>query len=298
MSRRIRLIVVLSVSLAMLAAPALATTPLKVRDVAGIKEWGGSSIDGWSAWEANTKSHPHVFKVSVLPDGGSVQRVPLSGTTRMGDLIPTGSRTGQVVFQATDLHEGDVRFYDPVADTVLRAPKGINTDQHEEFPRADGDYLIFDRYGSSGRDTVLYRFSTKSRTVIGHGMIAGQLSGDYVAVWSCTTTTCDVRRYRISTKRFIKVPGAASGRANYWPAVMPDGTIYYVQGSSSRCGRSTKILRFSKGNVTTVARVPDGTELAAMEARTVGGIDQLLVTEVTCGSGGAIKDTGIYSVAI
>ena len=116
--------------------------------------------------------------------------------------------------------------------------------------------------------------------------------------WKCSASTCDVWRYRISATRFTTVTAAASGRANYWPAVMPDGTVYYVQGSFDRCGRNTEVLRFHAGTVTTVATVPNGTELAAMEARTVNGIDQLLVTEITCGSGGAIRDTGIYSVAI
>jgi hypothetical protein len=130
-------------------------------------------------------------------------------------------------------------------------------------------------------------------------MRAGQVNGDYVAVWSCTKTTCDVRRYRISAARFIKVPRAPSGRANYWPAVMGDGTVYYVRGSFRRCGRGTKILSFSHAaGVSTVTKIPDGTDLAAMEARTVGGVDQLLLTEITCGSGGAITDTGIYRVPI
>jgi hypothetical protein len=299
MHRRAHIAVVLVPALAVIALPALAAAPVKVRDAARVREWGGSEIDGWSAWEANTRAHPGVFKVSVQPDGGSVERFPLAGTTRVGGLIATGPRTGQVVFQASDLRKGDLRFYDPVGDAVHRAPKGINTAAREEFPEADGDYLAFDRTSSRGWNTILYRFSTKSSSVIGHRMRAGQVNGDYVAMWSCTTTTCDVRRYRISTARFIKVPRAPSGMANYWPAVMADGTLYYVRGSFRRCGRGTKILSFSHGaGVSTVAKIPDGTDLAAMEARTVGGVDQLLVTEITCGSGGAITDTGIYSVAI
>lgn len=287
-----------ALAILVLAGSALAATPVKVRDAAAVKEWGGSAIDGWFAWEANTKAHPRVFKVYVQPDGAAVQRVKLAGTTRSPSLIASGPRAGRVVFQALDLHKGDIRFYDPVADEVLRAPRTINTSTHEEFPEADGDYLTFDRYGSSGWDTIVYRFSTKTSTVIGHRMIAGQLNGDYAVYWQCSSSTCDVKRYRISAKRFTTMPAAASGRANYWPAVMPDGTVYYVQGSFKRCGRNTKILRFHAGTVTTVATVADGTELAAMEARTVNGVDQLLVTELTCGSGGSIRDSGIYSVAI
>jgi hypothetical protein len=298
MKRWARRVAVAGLTVAMMAGAALAATPVTVRDVAGIKEWGGSAIDGWSAWEANTKAHPRVFKVYVQPDGGSTQRVPFAGTTRSPTVIQSGPRTGQVVFQATDVHNGDIRFYDPVGNDVLRAPKGINTSKHEEFPEVDGDHLAYDRYGSSGWDTILYRFSTKASTVIGHRMIAGQLNGDYVGLWSCTKSTCDVRRYRISEKRFTTMPAAASGRANYWPAVMANGTMYYVQGSYRTCGRNTKILSFHAGTVTTVLKVPDGTDLAAMEARTVGGIDQLLFTEVTCTSSGSIRDTGIYSVGI
>jgi hypothetical protein len=299
MHRWVRVAMVPLLALGLIALPALAASPIKVRDAARIKEWGGSAIDGWSAWEANTEAHPAVFKVSVRPDGGSVQRIPMSGTTRVGDLITSGPRAGQIVFQASDLRKGDIRFYDPVGDTVHRAPKGINTNAREEFPEAEGDYLVFDRTARAGWKTILYRFGTKTSTIIGRRMRAGQLNGDYAALWSCTKTTCDVRRYRISTARFIKVPGAPPGTANYWPAVMGDGTLYYVRGSFSRCGRGTKILSFSHATgVTTIAKLPNGTDLAAMEARTVGGVDQLLVTEITCGPSGSITDTGIYAVAI
>jgi len=287
-----------ALAIVVLAGTVLAATPVKVRDADRVKEWGGSAIDGWFAWEANTRAHPAVFKVYAKPDGGAAQRVPFAGPTRSPSLIASGRRAGQVVFQALGLHAGDIRFYDPVADAVLRAPKTINTSATEEFPEVDGGSLTFDRHGSSGWDTIVYRFNTKTSTVIGHRMIAGQINGDYAVYWKCSASTCDVMRYRLSTQRLTTLAPAAAGRANYWPAVMPDGTVYYVQGSFNRCGRNTKILRLSAGAMTTVATVPDGTELAAMEARTVNGIDQLLVTEVTCGSGGTIRDTGIYSIAI
>jgi hypothetical protein len=240
----------------MVAGSAHAASPVKVRDVAGIKEWGGSAIDGWFAWQANTKAHPHIYKVYVQPDGGAVQQLALAGTSNIGDLIQTGRRSGRVVFQA-DLHDGDIRFYDPAADDVLRAPKGINTAKIEELPEADGDYLVFDRVGSSTRRTILYRFSTKTSTAIGQRMRPGQLNGDYVALWTCTQATCNVLRYRISEDRFTTMPAAGSGRANYWPAIMADGTVYYVQGNATKCGRNTKILSFHAGSVTTVLHVPE-----------------------------------------
>jgi hypothetical protein len=168
----IRAVTAAALAVAIIAGSALAAAPVKVRDAAAVKEWGGSAIDGWFAWEANTKSHPRVFKVYVQPDSGAVQRVALAGTSRSPSLIASGPRAGQVVFQALGLHKGDIRFYDPVAGTVLRAPRTINTSTHEEFPEADGDYLTFDRYGSSGSDTVMYRLSTKTSEVIGHRMIA------------------------------------------------------------------------------------------------------------------------------
>ncbi len=297
MKRSLRAAAVAIVTTAFLAGSAIAAAPVKVRDEAGIKEWAGSAIDGWSAWAANSKSHPRRFRVYVLADGGSVQRIPIDGTAALGDLIATGARAGRVVFQ-TELHRGDIRFYDPDTDTVLRAPRGINTAKTEEFPEADGAYLTFDRRSSGGSDTILYRYGSKTSTVIGHGMIAGQVNSDYAVYWTCSSSACDVRRYRISEKRFTTVPAAPSGRANYWPAVMPDGTVYYVQGSRKRCGRNTKILRFHAGTVTTVATVPDGTELASLESRTVNGVDQLLFTEITCSSSGTIRDTGLYSIAI
>jgi hypothetical protein len=277
---------------------ALAASPVEVRDAGDIKEWHGSAIDGWFAWQANSTAHPRVFKVYVKADGSTRLRVPFPGTAAEPTLVATGPRAGRVVFQVPDLHKGDIRFYDPATETVQRVPRAINSPAREDHPAADGDYLTFQRIRSSGANTILYRFSSKSSTVVGHRMTPGQLNGDYAVYFRCTSATCDVMRYRISEDRFTTMPAAASGRANYWPAVMADGTVYYVQGSRTRCGRNTKILRFHAGTVTTVAKLPDGTELATMEARTVNGSDQLLVTEITCGGGGTIRDTGIYSVAI
>src|SRR4026209_831701 len=105
-----------ALAIVVLAGTALAATPVKVRDADRVNEWGGSAIDGWFGWEANTRVHPAVFKVYAKPDGGAAQRVPLAGTTRAPTLIASGGRAGQVVFQALGLHAGDIRFYDPVAE--------------------------------------------------------------------------------------------------------------------------------------------------------------------------------------
>jgi hypothetical protein len=202
-----------------------------------------------------------------------------------------------VVFEAGAFGKGDIRFYDPSTDTVLKAPKGINTARREFAPHSDGDYLAFDRVRADGSwDVDLYRYSTKKLTVIGHNNAVGQVNGDYIAEFLCTRTTCNTYRYQISTKHLKKAPSAPSGRANYWSAVAADGTLYWVQGSYSKCGVHTKIKQMSGSTVSTVLQVPNGIELSSLEARTLTGGAQVLFTRIKCTASGGFSNQGIYKV--
>ncbi|HEV8088981.1 MAG TPA: hypothetical protein VGQ50_09985 [Actinomycetota bacterium] len=283
----------------LVAGTALAATPVKVLDKKGVMEFGGSQIDGWLAWDQNSKAHPKRFHTYVQPDGGSAVRVPIKGGTRSGDLIQTGPRAGQLVFEALSFGKGDIRFYDPNTDTVLKAPKGINTSLQEFAPRSDGDYLVFDRLRADGSWNIeLYQYSTKKLTVIGRNKSVGQINGDYISLFICTRTTCNVWRYQISTGHLKKAPSAPAGRANYWSGVAADGTLYWVQGSYSKCGIHTKIKQMVGGTVTTVVSYPNGNELAALEARTLIGGPQVLFTRIQCSAAGRVSNDGIYKVSV
>jgi len=295
----IRIAVIAFGVVVLIAGTALAATPVKVLDTKGAREESGSRIDGWLTWEQNSKAHPHTFGAYVRPDGGSAVRIPIKGKSNQPELIQTGPRAGQVIFQAQGFGNGDIRFYDPNTKTVLKAPRGINTARQEFAPRSDGDYLAFDRVRANGSwNVMLYQYSTKKLTVIGHNRSVGQVNGDYIALFVCTRTTCNVWRYQISTKQLKKAPSAPSGRANYWSGVASDGTLYWVQGSYSKCGIHTKIKQETGTTVTTVLKVPNGIELSSLEARTLTGGAQVLFTRIQCTAAGKISNTGLFKVSV
>jgi hypothetical protein len=282
-----------------LVGTARAATPQEVLDDGTVDEWDGSEIDGWLAWSANSEARPKRYKAWVRAEGGSPVRVTIEGDAFVGDLIQTGAKAGQLVFLADDLGNGNIRFYDPLTDTLLPTPAGVNTKRREFSPRADGDYLTFVRIRRDGSwATILYRFSDGSSTVIEEGFQPTQVNGDFVVAHICGATTCNVWRYRISTNDWRKLPSAPTGRANYWPGVDANGIVSFVQGSHTKCGKSTKIIQWQPGTLTTLREFPDGIEAATLEARTVDGADQLLFTRIRCSLDGTISNTGIYELAI
>jgi hypothetical protein len=295
--RDIRSLGILSFGLAaIMVATTAALAATKIVDDPGRKEWHGSQIDGWTAWSSNSGAHPRILRVYVKPDGGSKTVIPLSGESFLGDIVQKGGRAGQVVVEVP--RTGNIRFYDPVADSMVATPSGVNTSRKETSPRADGDHLAFVRTGSQASRLVLYTFSSGSSSNVATDMSPSQVNGNFLATFLCTAKTCNVWRYRISTGTHVKMPSAPTGRANYWPAVMHDGTMYWVQGSNYACGKNTKILRLHDGRVSTTRRFADGIEIANLEARSVGGTDQLIYTRISCSRSGRIRDTGIYEIGL
>ena len=79
----------------------------------------------------------------------------------------------------------------------------------------------------------------------------------------------------------MKAPNA--GHANYWPTVLPDGTVYYVQGSARFCGHHTRLMKWTgSGSATLLAALPETIEAAAMDAYDDGVSTTLYFTRIRC----------------
>lgn len=284
------------VAVFLLAAPAMAVTPIELIDSKADEHYP-SITDGWLAWSANTTTHPKNWAGYVRPDGGAVRKIPLRENIWIGSIADVGPRAGQLSFTADATGNGNIGFYDLASGKVLKAPSGVNTAKRETTSSVQGDYLVFSRYISDSRvDVLLYRFSTGKVSIVASGWyFATQVNGEFLTYQSCRTDTCNVWRYSIKGGNALKMPAAPTGRANYFPAVQPDGVTFWVQGSNTSCGKNTKILRrANNGNITTVWSVPDGTEISDLEARTVGASPVLVLTEIDCAS----DDTGIYELPL
>ena len=296
MRRQAPTVLAVFVAVLVMAATAVATTPVKLKDTRADESYP-TIADGWLAWSANTTTHPKDWKGYAQPDGGAVRKIPVQGHVWIGSIADVGPRAGQVSFTADATGNGDIGLYDLASKAVLKAPRGVNTAKRETTSSMQGDYLAFSRYISDSRvDVLLYAFSTgKVSTVASGWYFATQVNGEFLTYQSCRTDTCNAWRYSITKGKALKLPAAPTGRANYFPAVQSDGVTFWVQGSNTSCGKNTKILRrANNGNITTIWAVPDGTEISSLEARTVGASPVLVLTEIDCAS----NDTGIYELPL
>jgi len=293
---RTKLALLLTAILVALPSAATAVTPVRVLDSRGASELSGTLHGDRFGWTANSAQRPKTFRGYVSEAGGLAHKIKIAGDLFVGDVILDGPRAGQVVVTANDLRGGDIRFADLLTQEEVAAPDGINTRRRETGGTVSGDYLAFTRYyGNTRRDVLLYQFSTDTLTTIAEGwFFVTQVNGDYVSYTRCTNRTCDVWRYRISTGTTNRMPRAARGRANYYPAVGADGTVYYVQGDYDDCGRNTKILRWNAGDVSQALKVQDGTELGTLNVGNDGLEDVLLFGEINCRNG----DWGIYRIPL
>lgn len=293
---RLKVMVVAALTVAMTAISAWAATPVKLVDTKA-DESSPTSADGWLAWSVWNRSAGR--DIAWLDPSGpeDPRKVPTTASAYVGDIVLDGPRAGEAVFFQFEGKNGQIKFYDLATRDVLNAPSGINTSKSEEYPSASGDYLLFGR-GPLGEDFVrqvlLYRFSTEKVTTVASStqpfLIPDQVNGDYLVY----TRKYDVYRRQISSGTTIRIPAAPDGRANYFGGVLPDGTAFFVQGSATTCGKNTKIMRLRNGNVSSIASVPDGYEIANLSAEEIGAETHIVFSRLSCKN----LYGGIYEVVL
>ena len=111
--------------------------------------------------------------------------------------------------------------------------------------------------------------------------IPDDINGDYVVWTTCLARTCRVTRTEISSRTQVQLPKPRRGRAHYWSGVLPDGTVYTVDGSYSICGRNTKIVRWD-GAFATIASIPDRWEVVDIHPWTDGVETRVIFDRTHC----------------
>lgn len=266
----------------------------------------GIAVDaGYHAWAVDSAAHPSVHTVWVKPEGGPAYRVSsLRSGAYLGNIDLANPTYGDVVIFYSGAGYGrgqyDLKIWDLVNREALALPAGVNTPNADESqPSISGDYLSFQRTRPSGATRLLlYRFSTHTFTTIATGnqttgFFYDQIDGDYLVYHRCLGSgVCNVFRRRISTGTTVEAPNP--GHANYFPTVMSDGTVYYVQGSARYCGHHTKLLRWTgSGSATLLSALPETIEAGAMDAYDDGVSTTLYFTRIRCRT----AQYGIYKLA-
>jgi hypothetical protein len=252
--------------------------------------------NGVHAWSVDSTAHPYAYRVWVKPSGGPAYPVSAATSSALVGNIDLGNPTyGNVLTfwagRGYGRGQRDLRLWDLDNREPLTLPAGINTPKADEVePSISGDYLLFGRIQPSGASRLLlYRFSTHTFTSIVHlkpsgfPYFSGQIDGDYVVYHVCSGTTgvCNVFRRQVSSSTTVKVPNPR--RATYWPTVLADGTVYYVQGSPRVCGHRTRLMRWTGGGTATIlATLPEGADAAGMDADRQGGNTTLYFTRIRC----------------
>jgi hypothetical protein len=274
-----------------------ASTPVKVVDTPA-DETSPTIAPGWLAWSRDTGTK---YVALLRHAGGTARRIPSPYDAFPGSVILGGPHANQVVFwEFAKRGNGRIRFYDIATHEVRRPPPGVNTTRSEELASVSGDYMLFARGpvgAANDTQVILYRFSThRFRTIASSTkpvFTADDVTGDFAVYTRCGATTCRVIRYRISTGERVQMPAAPSGRANYFGAVLGDGTVYYAQGSFIRCGGTVGIERRRHGRLTSIATLANGADASSLDVAKIRDHPVVTFQRIVCATGKG----GIYRVA-
>ena len=274
-------------TLAVTAAPAVASNPDVILDRPRIGEFQPIRGGGWIAWQQNSRRRPRHFDVFVRPsDGGTRIRVNAHGTSGAngdieGDLL---------VYQQFEERRSGLRFFNLETGEQSRPPTGVNTGHWEYWPSTSGRWLLFGRLKRNGaRRIILFDLTTGVGKLLARVreedafLAPGQVNGDW-AVWSrCPAhSPCNVVRYHISVGETDIIPNP-DGRRHHAPSVDARGTVYYARGRRP-CGSRVRIMRQPVDGVEEeLWRLPNGDDIGRTHTQVRPRGNTILYDHFGCG---------------
>jgi IPT/TIG domain-containing protein len=229
-----------------------------------------AASSGYLAWAQNSAAHPNRLDAYARA-WGDPKKFKVNAVHTAGELGGIDETT--LVYQQYSPRGGasDIKRFDLDTHVRSNAPAGVNTKYWEDWPSISGHWLLFGRTLASGLESgkkrvILFNTTTgRSRTLAATStskpfLIPDQVSGDF-AVWErFTGSACDVFRYRISSKRTIRIPNP-DNKCQYASSVTSDGTVYYMRSRSAfDCGVSVSLRTYPSVNPTLVS-LPKGKDV-------------------------------------
>lgn len=259
------------------------------------------------AWSVDTRRGQNVY---AKPFDGARFRVNAQGMN--GGM---GGIDGTTLVYQEYIHEpdpiSDLHFLDLESGARSDPPAAVNTDDWEHSPGLSGDKLLFGRQRLRNGDQLIVLFdlvSERSMTLasfsLGNRFLrVGQVNGNF-ATWARDTwrgdqlRSCDVFVHDIAADKTSRVPNRNS-KCQYAPSVDPSGTVYFGR-SGFGCGVNAAIMRYPVGgNVQTVERLRDGTDLANSFAVDNGdGTTTIYFDPGPCDRTGDIPEQDIQKVVV
>lgn len=258
---------------------------------------GGDRVGGklFIGWSQAPRSHPNRLK--ALVKRGSRKPIRLNRRSTNGFM---GGIDGQVaIYQETTNNNSNIWRYN--LRTRDRAGVTVNSPRWEHSPTISGKFILFGRNARFDTVVLFNRKTGASRTLASvkkptarryPAVDPGQVNGDFAVFTRCTRSIsrCDVIRYRISTRNFVKVPRPRP--FHYAASVSKNGTVYFA-GSGQGCGANTAIYRRRNGNTTRIAKLGGKNEVQGTThaiPRAGGGTD-VFFSKTRCKNGGFPRHT-------
>jgi hypothetical protein len=275
--------------------PAVAATPVKVRDRKGVDEVQPAASDGYLVWSQGRRSYLRLDddpRVRLNPQGTFSRAATIDATT--------------VVYQEVQNSQSNLQMYDALTGTRSAPPDGVNTGAWEAEPSLSGDWLLYTRFGPRHNRVILFDLATKEQRVLAnlrqrtHYLVSDQVAGDWATWESCdfgdgNYSNCQVHRYRISTDHGRKIPNPQ--RQQYAAGITSDGTAYFISTGGPdawSCGNGATLVRQSVGGSRKViATLPDGIDsLNTFAVQESDGSVTWLFERLRCRRG----SSGIYAI--
>jgi hypothetical protein len=219
---------------------------------------GGKRFIGWGQLRRRNFNGVNAF---VKRGGRKPVRLNRSGTEGW-----MGGIDGQVaVYQEARKRDSDIYRFN--LRTRDRAGIKVNSPKWEYSPTISGNFILLGQMGPKDKVVLFNKKTGDSRTLAkvnssrGDPRVQpGQVHGDYATLQRCSAgyKTCDVIRYRISTRDFMTIPSKRPFQ--YAASVMPNGTVYFG-GSGKACGANTAIYRRRGNSTTRIAKLGGTNEL-------------------------------------
>ena len=171
----------------------------------------------------------------------------------------------------------------------IKLPGGINTKSWEWGGALSGDWLLFQRGEFDARAKSVRLFNLKTRQT--RLLITAQRPHDRPRarrperrlrdLHPCSKR-CRTYRYQMSTRQTTPLR-PPSGTSDYAPAVLADGTRYFVR-SRSGCGKGVQVMRLDPGKTTPVpvATVSSGHDVQKLDATLYGGTRIVVYERYSC----------------
>jgi hypothetical protein len=280
--------IVLVLAILVVAPPAMAGVVDQPVKTTSANELGGAADGAWLGWSEAPSSSPAAYRALASKQGAS----PIS-LGENGKVAFMGGITGTTaVFQQRQTVENtDIYRFALEQEHRTKFGTKVNTANFEFRPSLSEGRLLFGRlvFGTHTETIRVFTLASAKTRVLDtihsdatHSVAPGQISGKF-AVWHRCAPKCNSFLWNRQADTITKLVNG-SGKNQWWPAVAPNGTVYYVR-EGVQCDSVAKIVKDPRnGPPVVIFTLPNGTTASHLSVDDVGAMGRnVFYSENDCG---------------